>query len=190
MKPIKITGRMMKPTDAIKKYLVEKISKHEDLLDNALLIEAEITNSRPHAGVADDFKLEIDVNLPRAFIKVEDSGSDLYALIDKLENTLFRRLKRYHDMYQKWEDKGKWKLAKAPVNIKPSELESYSDYEPYLAKRKIYDDDSPKHPAEAIEAMELLGHNAFLFRNIENDKYTMVYKRKDGSYGLVEPPNK
>lgn len=178
----------MEITPAIKKYLIEKISKHEQLLKDAILITAEITNNLPHQGKNTDFKLEITVNLPHAFIKVEDSGEDVYALIDILENTLFRRLKRYHDLYNKWEHKNAWKLAKAPKNITEAELDSYTNYEPFIAKRKVYDDDSPKHPAEAIEAMELLGHGSFLFRNIENNKYSMIYKRKDGSYGLVEPP--
>ena len=43
------------------------------------------------------------------------------------------------------------------------------------------------HPAEAIERMELFGHEAFLFKNVKNGKYSVVYKRRDGTYGLVEP---
>jgi len=189
MQKLKLTGRNLELTDPIKKYLTTKINKHEKLLQEALLIEVEIINNSAQTGVDNNFKLEINVNLPKAFIKVEDSGSDVYALVDKLERVLFRRLKRYHDLYRKWQGRKKWKLAKTATKIDAEALDSYEDYEPFVAKRKTYEDDSPKHPAEAIEAMELLGYNSFLFRNIESDKYSMVYKRKNGGYGLVEPPH-
>ena len=61
-----------------------------------------------------------------------------------------------------------------------------TDYDPYI-KKKYYEDDSPMHPAEAVERMELLGHNSFIFKNIETGAYAMLYRRDKGGYGLVEP---
>lgn len=178
----------MRITQPIKNYLNEKINKHETFLKDALLIQAELTNLRSHQGVDNNFKLEISVNMPKAFLKVEDTGADVYALVNKLEQLLKRRLKRYHDLHRKWQGNAEWKLANLPNYFVERKTTDIKDYEPIIKKRKSYKNDSPIHPAEAIEQMELLGHSSFLFRNIETNSYAMVYRRQDGHYGLVEPP--
>lgn len=190
MQNIKITSRGIKLTKANKIYLQEKIGKHEKLLEKATLISTEI-KVETTSGVK-IIKIQINVNLPQAFIKVEEQGKDYNAVIDKLETILFRRLKRYHDLYNKWQGKRKWKIAKrlSKKSKQYPDTESYKDYEPYIKKYKIYEDDSPKHPAEAIESMELMGATSYLFRNIENNKHCMVCKKENGEYVLVEPPNK
>ena len=98
MREIKFTAKNLELTKSLEEYAREKIGKYKELLEEANLIEVEMINKKSHSGVDTDFKLEINVNMPKAFIKVEDFGSDLYALIDKLEVTLARRLKRYKDL--------------------------------------------------------------------------------------------
>jgi len=188
MLDIKIKSRKIKLSEKDKMYIFQKIGKHEELLSEATLIDTEIVKETKKP--VNNIKVQINVNLPRAFIKVEEQGEDLRTIIDSLESTLFRRLKRYNDLYNKWRGKAKWKLARTPKDISQEELDSYKDYEPYIAKHTTYDDDSPKHPAEAIEAMELMGNTAYLFRNIENNKYCMLYKKISGDYVLVEPPDR
>jgi len=67
------------------------------------------------------------------------------------------------------------------------EKESYTNYVPTIKIRKKVEDMSPLEEGEAIERMELLGYDQILFRSKESGKISMIYRRKDGSYGLVEP---
>ncbi len=174
-----------------KKKIQKKIEKHSNLLEQATSIEVIITKIKSQGNLK-FYEFKISVKLPRAFIKVKESGKNLNDLLDQVENILFRRLKRYHDLKRKWEGTESWKeVIKNDyyLDIDSETFDDYSDFEPIITKRKTYEDDTPRHPAEAIELMELLGRTAFLFKNIETGKHSMVYKQKDGSYALIEPPS-
>lgn len=186
---IKITFVGMQPTDAIKKYVIEKIGKHEHLWQEATNLEVflkEYTNSK---GVEHDFRVDINVSLPNSTVRVEVKGQDMYANIDEASDTLARRLKRYSDRRAYWEGATAWKVIEAdainnaPINI----VDDYSDYVPSISVRKKIEDMSPMEEGEAIERMELLGYSQLLFRNKNTGKISMLYKREGGDYGLVEP---
>ena len=183
----------MDPTEALKKYALEKIMKKEELFTDATSIEVSFKEFVHSKGVAQDFRIDINIKLPNTVVRVEERGSDMYANIDKGTDILFRRLKRYGDKKEYWEGKASWKIIEAQEALKAleeeagKELEDYSDYVPKIAKRKIVEDMSPIEEGEAIERMELLGYDQYLFRNKNNNKICMLYRRKQGGYGLVEP---
>jgi hypothetical protein len=145
-------------------------------------------------GVNKDFRVDVNLSVPNSRIHVEEIGEDMYAIIDKASDKLFRRLKRYHDKLQQWEGTVPWRVLEAEEAMRAlSEKEeegdspvNYSDYVPEIAVRKTVDNLTPREEAEAIELMELGGFNQYLFRNKEG-KICMVYKRSRGGYGLVEP---
>ena len=192
-KDIQVSFVGMDPTEALKKYVLEKIMKKEILFTQATSIEVFFKEFVHSKGVKHDFRVDINVKLPNTVVRVEESGSDMYANIDKGTDTLFRRLKRYNDKKEYWEGKASWKILEAQEAIRALEEESgvevddYSDYIPKIAKRKIVEDMSPIEEGEAIERMELSGYDQYLFRNKSNNKICMLYKRKQGGYGLVEP---
>lgn len=189
MTSIKFISKNITPSVKQKKYITDKISKHKKLLEKATSITVLIRNNRSDHGSSRNIKIEVSVTMPLAFIRVEESGKDIFSIIDGLEVVLKRRLRRYRAQFKKWSKKTPWKVTE--FNIAMSEIEnpdedSYSDYTPQI-KVKEYSDDRPLHPAEAIEQMELLGHRSLLFKNIVTNKYSMVYKRDLGGYGLVQP---
>lgn len=192
-KDIQVSFVGMDPTEALKKYVLEKIMKKENLFADATSIEVFLKEFVHSKGVEHDFRVDINVKLPNTVVRVEEGGSDMYANIDKGTDILFRRLKRYGDKKEYWEGKASWKILEAQEAIKALEEESgvevddYSDYIPKIAKRKIVEDMSPIEEGEAIERMELSGYDQYLFRNKSNNKTCMLYKRKQGGYGLVEP---
>ena len=192
-KDIQVSFVGMDPTEALKKYLLEKIMKKENLFTDATSIEVFLKEFVHSKGVEHDFRVDINVKLPNTVVRVEERGSDMYANIDKGTDILFRRLKRYNDKKEYWEGKASWKILEAQEAIRALEEESgvevddYSDYIPKIAKRKVVEDMSPIEEGEAIERMELLGYDQYLFRNKSNNKTCMLYKRKQGGYGLVEP---
>jgi len=188
-----ITGRGLKITKAIRSGIKDMLSKHNNFLKKATKIEVEVKQTDSHEGVKDDITLEITITMPKVLIRVEERGSDLYILIDKVDPVLRRRLVRYSEYKRKLEGKESWKiLAKKKFEEEIEKLDEdvyaqKAEVEPLITRYKQYSQNSPMHPMEAIERMELLGHEAFLFKNIETNKYSMVYKRKDNTYGLVEP---
>lgn len=192
-KNIQVTFVGMEPTEALKKYALEKILKKEILLEEATTIEVFLKEEKYSRGVQHDFRIDINVYLPNTKVRVEEEGSDMYANIDRATDTLYRRLKRYHDQRTHWEGIESWKVVEAEEALKAlseepdMELDDYSDYVPKIATKKVIQDMSPMEEGEAIERMELLGYDQLLFRSKKNNKISMVYKRKQGGYGLVEP---
>ena len=194
-KIIQVSFVGMDPTEALKKYTLENILKKENLLEEATKVEVVLKEQIYSKGIENDFRINIDVYLPKALVRVEESGPEMYANIDKATDVLFRRLKRYNDQKAHWEGQESWRVMEAEaaqqsLSDEPEiDLEDYSDYVPKIAKRKIADDMSPLEEGEAIERMELMGYDHFLFRNKKTNKISMIYRRKKGDYGLVEPPD-
>lgn len=190
-KDIQITFIGMEPTEPLKEYCKEKISKYKSLWKRATSIEIFLKENINRRGVKDNFRVDINVFLPKAKVRVEQIGEDMYANIDKATDVLARRLKRYHDKKTFWEGKESWKILEAQRSIKEiedeEEIEDYYAYIPQIATRKQITDTSPIEEGEAIERMELSGYNQLLFTSRVTGKLSMVYKREQGGYGLVEP---
>ena len=187
---VQISFLGMESTEALKQYLVEKLFKKEHLLEEVTGIEIYFKEQTNSKGIKDDFRLNMDLHLPKADIRVEEVGEDMYKNIDKGIDVMFRRLKRYYDQKVHWEGKESWKVMEAEAvlpQLDEEERDDYSDYIPQIAKRKIMDDMSPLEEGEAIERMELKGYDQYLFRSKKTDKISMIYRRKNGGYGLVEP---
>lgn len=185
---VKFVG--MEPTDALKEYATEKIYKHENLFKDATKIDVFLKENQSRRGVDKDFRIDINIYLPNTQVRVEVTGSDMYANIDEATDTLARRLKRYLDKQDMWEGETPWKILEADAELESLEedMEDVNvEYVPKIAVRKKLEDLSPLEEGEAIEKMELSGFNQMLFRSKKTGLISMVYKREDGTYGLVEP---
>lgn len=180
----------MDPSDALKKYAIDKIKKYEHLWSEATSLEVSLKEYMNRKGIKDDFRVDITVKLPKSTVRVEVNGENMYANIDEASDTLARRLNRYLERRAYWEGVTPWKVLEADAQLREIEEETsddYSDYVPTIAVRKKIEDMSPLEEGEAIEKMELLGSDQLLFRNKETGKISMLYKRAQGGYGLVEP---
>lgn len=191
-KDIKISFVGMDPTEPLKKYILEKLSKKENLLEEATSIEVFFKQSRYTKGVDSDFRVDINIKLPETLIRVEETSSDMYVNIDNAMDVIGRRLSRYRDMRETWSGKKPWKIIEAESELEAlveddTVVEEYSNYVPKIAKRKVVEDMSPLEEGEAIERMEMAGYDQYLFRSKKSGKVSMIYRRKNGGYGLVEP---
>jgi putative sigma-54 modulation protein len=186
---IQISFIGMEPTEAIKSYVLDKISKHENLWTDATKIEVFLKQNVSKRGVKNDFRIDINIFLPKAKVRVEEVGEDMYANIDRASDTLARRLKRYHDRNSNWEGREPWKVIESQQIEEDMEVEENGHYSyiPKIETRKQISDLSPIEEGEAIEKMELSGYRQLMFKNKETGKISMVYKREFGGYGLVEP---
>jgi putative sigma-54 modulation protein len=192
MVEIRLSARNIELTDALRKYCNEKISKYDYLFDKAVGIAVELIASVAHRGTAQDFSVEINVEVPLARIRVSEKGKEIYAVIDKATDVLAERMKRYKGKLVQWEGEKSWKSVylnniEKSVDDLVEEVEDYTDYSPEISKKVTLEESAPMHEAEAIEHMELQGLTSFLFKNSETSSWCMVRKTPVG-YELIATP--
>lgn len=190
-----ISGTGMEVTDPIRSKVREVIDKQENLLTQATKFEAIVKKISEHEGKQLTVAFEVIVHLPKTILRIQEKGEDLYVVIDQVDTILRRKLVQYQELKHSWEKESSWKEEEALKSLEvPDDTIPDENYESepgdvthQIVKRKRYSDNTPIDVNTAISKMELIGHNAFLFKNAETGKYTMVYKQGDGYYGLVEP---
>ncbi|WGS65831.1 ribosome hibernation-promoting factor, HPF/YfiA family [Marinitoga aeolica] len=174
----KLYTKNIELTKALEDYLekrMEKIDrvfkKHDDLLMNT---DIRITKEK------ETFKVEATSHLKvkGTILKVEERGTDLYEVIDKVSDAYERKLKKFKEKLQDHD-------APNPLKEINTDVIEEEDVLNKIAKRKRYDLNMYSLE-EAIMQLELLGHEFFVFRNSDSEEVNVVYKRKDGSIGLIE----
>lgn len=169
-----IRGNKIDVTEAISDYIKEKVSKLEKYLDDNDEVEAKALISTK----GKEQKVEVTIWSGRYNIRAEEAHVDLYAAIDNVIEKLERQFKKY---------KGKFNSRRSNKDeyVPSLEIEDYFEEEQEVVRRKeVFL--KPIDEEEAITQMELLGHTFFVFKNVENDKICVVYKRKNGDYGVIE----
>lgn len=167
-----IRGNNIEVTDSIKNYIDEKLSKMDKYFKNPESVEAKVLISVN--GI--DQKVEVTINESKYFIRAEEINEDLYAAIDIVSDKLERQFRKY---------KTKLSNRNKIEEIEPEIEDYFEEPEEEVVKRKELFL-KPMDEEEAITQMELLGHSFFVFKNIETEKICVVYKRKDGAYGILE----
>lgn len=170
-----ISGHNIDVTEGIKSAVQAKLGK----LDKYFTNETEVTVTL--SVEKDRQKIEVTIPVKGSIIRAEEVSTDMYASIDLIEETIERQLRRYR---KKLIDK-----HKAPKeNFTAAYIEEeYGDEEGVRIVKSKKFGIKPMDAEEACVQMELLGHNFFVFLNAETDEVNVVYKRKNGAYGLIEP---
>ncbi len=175
-------------TEATQEYITERVQKLAKFSKDFSQITIKIDQENNVDSAQPVYKLEADIKMPKAFIKVQQIGQNINNTIDEMILPLTTKIQRYSSQKERWAKHKEWKMEQID-EVELPKIEDDSTPINYVPKirRKIYEDDSPLNPAEAIEKMELLGHDSFMFKNIENMKYAMIYRRKSGGYGMIQP---
>jgi putative sigma-54 modulation protein len=170
-----LIGRNLEITDAMRQYTEDKLAKLDRFSDQ--IVDARVTMSHDNKqDAANPNKVEVQVNLPSGIIRAEERSADMYAAIDLVVDKLERQLKRF---------KGRL-IAKRNEAVPPQIEPEPESRAPSIVrvKRHVM---RPMAPEDAAVQMEALGHEFYVFRNIETDLVTVIYLRMDGDYGLIEP---
>ena len=168
---IKVTGKELKITDAINDYIERKMDRIEKYFENA---EAEvIARVERNTQIA-----EIKVMANGETFRAVTEDKDLYASIDKDIDILEGQIRKYKTRLSR-----ESKDNKLAFNL--SSIEDVEPEEDVLVKVKTITP-KPMDMEEAIMQMELIGHSFFVYRDAESDSISIVYRRNDGDYGLIE----
>ena len=171
-----IRGDKLVVTNAIKEYAEEKVSKIEKYLASSDEIMARIVVSVK----GKDQKVEVTIPTKNLTLRAEEKSNDLYAAIDLVVEKLERQI-----------IKNKTKMLSKNIKNKVSEfiltdIESDEDEEEEVIVKRKQLDTKPMSEEEAILQMNMLGHDFFIFKDDSTFSVSVLYRRKDGNYGLIE----
>ncbi|NLV75890.1 MAG: ribosome-associated translation inhibitor RaiA [Tissierellia bacterium] len=171
---LNFTGKNIEVTEALKDVTEKKLGK----LDK--YFQGDVEGNVVYSVERNRKIIEITINLPGTILRAEEYSDDMYAAIDKAVDILERQIRKH-----------KTKLQRRYINgetIRFENIEPLQEEEdrPKVVRTKRFDM-KPMSVEEAILQMELLRHNFFVFMNADSDDINVLYKRKDGNYGLIEP---
>lgn len=161
-------------TEAIKEYIESKLSKLDKYFETSDDIEATVltkVNGREKV-------IEVTIPTKHFTLRNEEANEDLYAAIDKIADKLERQIRKNKEKINK-------KISKTFISDFAPELADEYEEEESIVKRKEIEL-KPIDEEEAIIQMEMLGHSFFIYKDVNTKKVCVLYKRKNGNYGIIE----
>lgn len=175
---INVRGKNIEITPALQDYLNKRLGKLDKYFDSEM--EAQVTLS----VVKEDHIVEVTLSINGLLLRGEEKTQDMYASIDLVVDKIERQMHKYKTrINRKLRQQG---LKELNVKYVPVTPESDKGEEPRVVRTKTFVM-KPMPLEEAILQMNLLGHDFFVFTHAQTEEVNVIYKRKDGNYGLIEP---
>ncbi len=176
---LQITGKNLELAPEVRDYIERKLGKLNRHLPNITASKVEIVEEKTKSP-QQRFVVQMTVDSKGTLLRGEERGEDLFTAIDRVAAIMNRQIEHYKG---KLYDKGRGSsLVRSGFN---EEAETAPPV-PTVVKVKQFAI-KPMSVAEAIDQMELLGHDFFLFLNADSQQMNVLYRRKNGNYGLIEP---
>ena len=184
---VEVYGRNMDVTERIQDYVDKKVSKLDRYLPGIDEARVDLSYVKSARSAADRQVAQITVRGKGFILRSEERADDIFAALDIALDKMQRRIERYKGKHYRGRGDGK---SAADITMPPvpeMEEEESSELGPVIARRKRFLL-APMDEMEALEQMELLGHeNFFVFFNANTNAVNVLYRRRDGNYGLIEP---
>ena len=171
-----ISGKNIEVTPGLKDTITHKLGKLERYFtpDTEIIVTLSVEKERQ--------KIEVTIPVKGNIIRSEQVSSDMYVSIDLVEEVIERQLRKYKTkQLARHQDGGNFRQEFFDEADTPG-----SDEEIRIVRTKRFGI-KPMYPEDACIQMDLLGHDFFVFCNAETDEVNVVYRRKDGTFGLIEP---
>ena len=176
---VRFVTRNLDLQDELWKYMEKKLEKLEKFFDRILDTQVEVSSNRGMKVV------EITADVNGVIMRGEDYASDIRKAFDKCLKNIERQIKKHKSFLK---EKARMKTAEVSFEIEGfvNELSEPEEKREGIVKTKKFPF-RPMTPEEATMQMDLLGHTFFVFRNADNGSVNVVYRRKDGGFGLLIP---
>jgi putative sigma-54 modulation protein len=171
---ITVNGKNVEITSALQEYAVKKVTKISKFFEKSPL-GAQVTLKTERGKNIVDLTIQVDGLLLRGEAKTDDMYGSIDEAIDKVERQIHKYKTRIN---RKFHPRNRV-VIEAPANLRQAG-------QPQIKRTKRFTV-KPMLPEEAVMQMDLLGHDFYLFQNSDTEELNVVYKRKDGHYGLIEP---
>lgn len=186
-----VKSRNGKITERQRHHIEEKLSKLARYMDGITSATVEVhTEQQRNAGEVNRVQVTL-IGGRGVILRAEEQAADLYMAIDEVQEVLERQIKRYKEKFWRRDRSRRQRPAFAepePVvavaDAPPAEEEVPAGREVIRTKQFTL---RPMFTDDAIEQMELLGHNFFVFQDAETQRLSVLYRRRDGNYGLIVP---
>jgi len=173
-----IKGKNMEVSESLKNYVQKKIGNLDRYLPT--IDEARVELSVQQAKSSQDRQVvQATLRSNNTILRAEERSADMFAAIDAVRDKLKRQIKRYKEKPIRIRERAQAAAAKASALLE-------EEAPPHIVRVKRFTI-TPMDEEEAIEQMELLGHDFFIFFNPSTGSMNVIYRRKDGNYGLLQP---
>ncbi len=207
---ISVTGRNLGVTDRFREYAIEKAEKIDHLAERAIAFEIKVSRHHETRGSSGQDRVELTLIGPGPLVRAEAAGSDKYVAFDLAMSKLAERMRQSKD--RRKVHRGQHRpvslreatadgfSASGLVPVSPEALEQVltgelptqssvpgpdgDDYSPVVIRRKVFPS-SHMTVEDALDHMELVGHDFFLFIDAATDRPSVVYRRKGWDYGVI-----
>jgi len=186
---VQIQARDINLTPHLREYVEKKVSKLDRYLPTISEARMELAEVKSARSAADRQVAQLTVHTRDVVLRAEERKDDIFAAVDAVLDKINRQIERYKG--KRWRGRGNG--ATADTVSEPEEFEPLSAAEPEpdpaesIVRRKQFIV-TPMNEAEAIEQMQLVGHdNFFVFLNADTNHINVLYRRHDGNFGLIEP---
>jgi putative sigma-54 modulation protein len=175
---LQVKGKNLDVSDSIRSYAEEKLKKLERQLADPTQIELELSVEK-NPSISANNVAEATIWTKGPTLRAREASADMRASIDQLVDKLERQVTRYREKRRRRTGRDNGSTLQAT----PSRAEQR---EPVIVKTKQFAV-KPMSPEEAVLQLELVGHDFFVFQDAESGEVNVVYRRRDGRYGLIEP---
>ena len=178
---VTIRGRNVEITPRVQEYVEKKVGKLDRYLPTITEAHMELSAAKTRNAQQSQVA-QLTVRSKGSILRVEEHNQDVFAAIDAVLDKMYRQIGRY-----KGKRKGRVKAEAEEIGGEELPIEAAPE-EPAgrIVRTKRFRMVSI-NPEEAVEQMELLGHDFFVFFNAEEGQINVLYRRKDGNYGLIQP---
>ncbi len=173
---INISGKGMKVGDRLQQRIEEKLGKFNRFFGDDVIANVKV---RPETNQK---CIEVTLKIQKHYYRSETVADDVFTALDQAVDVLEGQIRKHKTRIEKRIHD--YAYIKEYLKTQPQGV--LDEDEPRIIRRKSFDI-TPMDPEEAVLQMEMLGHSFLLYLDMETDKVCVVYKRKDGNYGLIEP---
>jgi putative sigma-54 modulation protein len=182
---VTVKGRNISVTEALERYASEKVERVRKFFDEERSVsraEVELIHER-NPSISEPEVAEATLFINGAVLKAREASADMYASIDRMSDKLERQVRRYRGrQIDRWHGRLKGPSPE-PETVATEEEE---EIEARIVRTKQFQM-KPMSAEEAVLQMELLDHDFFVFTSADTGDINVVYRRRDGNYGLIEP---
>ena len=171
--------------DRLRNYITKKVEKLDRYLDVLEEAKVDLTYVKTARSAKDRQVVQVTVRGKGVLLRAEERSDDIFASVDAVMDKMYRQIERYKG--RRWRGRGDGRSASDLAMDLSGSPETASDLEQAVVRRKRFLL-SPIDELEAIEQMGLLGHeDFFIFLNADSQAINVLYRRRDGTLGLIVP---
>jgi putative sigma-54 modulation protein len=188
---VTIKAHNFKLTDSLREYIEKRVAKLDRVNERITEAKFEI-REQPHHSPDERFKAQFTISTRKAVLRAEDRSEDAHAAIDIVSDKMARQIRRFHDRKIQRSRREAINLgmlaaeqSEDAVSLDESVAEEIEAQDMIVRTKRFQV--LPMDTAEAIEQIDLLGHDFFVFYNLDTSQMNVLYRRKGGQFGVLEP---